>query len=381
MRVTFQFKLYRSKRNRHLLRRIDIAAEIYNHCIALHRRYYRLFGKSLNKYKLQKHITKLKKLKRYQHWNQVGSQAIQDITDRIDRAYKLFFDALKSDRKVAPPRFKKRFRYKSFTLKQAGYRLLENNRLQIGSRIFKYHKSREIEGKIKTLTVKRDALGDIYIFFSCEVSDTKQANRVMTGKSAGFDFGLKVFLKPSDDSESIVSPLFFKKGIKEIKKANRNLSKKKRGSNNQRKARLQLARVHKRIANRRKDFHFKLARKLSEAYDYLFFEDLNIKGMQRMWGRKISDLGFHNFLRVQEYFCHKNGSVLSYIDKWYPSSKLCHVCEHVNEKLSLKEREWVCPFCKTRHDRDGNAAINIFREGASSLGLGDVRPPLAAISV
>lgn len=381
MRVTFQFKLYRSKRNRHLHRRINIAAEIYNHCIALHRRYYRLFGKSLNKFKLQKHITKLKKLKKYKHWHKVGSQAIQDITDRIDRAYKHFFDALKSSRKVAPPSFKKRFKYKSFTLKQAGYRLLENNRLQIGSRIFKYHKSRDVEGKIKTLTVKRDALGDIYIFFSCEVSDTKQANRVMTGKSAGFDFGLKVFLKPSDDSESIVSPLFFKKGIKEIKKANRRLSKKKRGSNNRRKARLQLARVHKRIANKRKDFHFKLARKLSETYDYLFFENLNIKGMQRMWGRKISDLGFHNFLRVQEYFCQKNGSVLSYIDKWYPSSKLCHVCDNVNEKLSLKEREWDCPSCKTHHDRDGNAAINIFREGASSLGLGDVRPPLAAITV
>jgi putative transposase len=339
-----------------------------------------LFGKSLKKYTLQKHITKLKKTDRFKHWNKVGSQAIQDIADRIERAYKLFFDSLKSERKVSPPSFKKRIRYKSYTLKQAGYKLLGGNRIKIGKRILKYHKSRDIEGTIKTLTVKRDPLGDVYLFFSCEMPDVK-TNRVMTGKSAGFDFGLKTFLKPSDGSTPVKSPLFFKQGLKEVKRADKTLSRKQKGSNNRRKAKDQLFRVHKRIANRRRDFHFKQAGKLAKQYDHIFFEDLNIKGMQKIWGRKISDLGFHNFLRIQEYCCSKTGSVCGYIDRWFPSSKLCHACGFLHEKMSLKDRCWVCPSCQIKHDRDENAAINIHREGASSLGIGDVRPPSVAIPV
>ena len=259
--------------------------------------------------------------------------------------YKLFFDSIKANakRKVAPPTFKKRIKYRCFTLKQAGYKLLDKNKIKIGKRIFKYHKSREIEGSIKTLTVKRDPLGDIYLFFSCEVPETKNL-RAMTGKSAGFDFGLKTFLTPSNGSDPIVSPEFFKQGIKEVKKASKALSSKKKGSNNRRKANINLARVHKRIGNRRKDFHFKLARKLTERYDHIFFEDLKIKAMQMMWGRKVSDLGLHNYLRIQEYFCLQTGTVINYVDRWFPSSKLCNICGFLNNDLSLREREWICPI-------------------------------------
>ena len=95
MRRTFCFKLYSSKRNRYLHQRIEIAAEIYNHCITFHRRYYRLFKKYLNRYALQKYLTKLKKRKRFEHWSEVGSQAIQDITDRIDKGFSLFFRGLR----------------------------------------------------------------------------------------------------------------------------------------------------------------------------------------------------------------------------------------------------------------------------------------------
>ena len=334
MRKTFQFKLYQSKRNKYLHHQINIASEIYNHCIALHKQYYRLFGKSLNKYQLQKHLTKLKKRERYQYWRHLGSQAIQDITDRIDRAYKLFFNSLKTQRKISPPTFRKRIKYRSFCLKKAGYKLLEGNRVQINKRIFKYHKSREIDGTIKTLTVKRDPLGDIYLFFSCEVLEVK-TTRIMTGKSAGFDFGLKTFLQPSDGSKPINSPEFLKHNIKDVKKASKTLSSKKKGSNNQQRARLNLARVHKRIANRRKDFHFKQTKQLAEKYDYIFFEDLNIRGMQMMWGRKVSDLGLYNFLRIQEYYCQKTGSVIGYVDRWFPYSQLCHICGFLYKDLSL----------------------------------------------
>ena len=90
IRRTYRYRLYRSKNNRHLVRQIEIAAHVWNHCIALHRRYYRRYGKSLHKYQLQKHIPKLKRQPRFQHWNELGSQAIHEITDRIERAYRLF---------------------------------------------------------------------------------------------------------------------------------------------------------------------------------------------------------------------------------------------------------------------------------------------------
>ena len=113
---TYKYKMYHSKHNKRLHRLINIAAEIYNHCIALHKRYYRLYGVHLEKDKLQKHLTKLKKLERYSHWNQLNSQAIQDITDRIENAYQLFFGNLERKVKCGPPGYKKKRKYKSFTL-------------------------------------------------------------------------------------------------------------------------------------------------------------------------------------------------------------------------------------------------------------------------
>jgi len=111
IKKTFVFKLYKAKRNKKLHAQIEHASSVYNYCIALYKRYFRLFGKHLNKYKLQKHITKLKKQHAYNHWTNVPSQAIQDITDRIERAYQLFFKYGKAG-KVKPPSFKKRSKYK-----------------------------------------------------------------------------------------------------------------------------------------------------------------------------------------------------------------------------------------------------------------------------
>ena len=156
-----------------------------------------LVSKHLTANTLKKHLTKLKKLDKYTHWNQLASQAIQDIAERIDRAYKLFFRNLTLDHqavnakagiKSAPPNFKKRIKYKSFTLKQAGYKILQDNYIRIGRRIYRYFKSREIEANtIKTVTVKRDPLGDIYI---CIVTDaeTKLEDVPRTGKYLDISF-------------------------------------------------------------------------------------------------------------------------------------------------------------------------------------------------
>lgn len=376
MRKTYCFKLYRSKRNKKLHAQLGVAASIYNHCIALHKRYYRRYAKHLNGYALNKHLAKRKKLRKFQHWNQLNSQAVQDVAERIERGYQLFFRSLKakSSRRVAPPSFRKRSKYRSITLKQTGYKLLAGNKIRIGKQVFQYHKSREIDGTIKTVTIKRDALGDFYLYFSCIVENA-QTDRTMTGKIAGFDFGLKTFLT-SSDGEDVEAPLFFKQGLRQIQQANRQLSSKKRGSNNRRKARINLARVHRKVANRRQDFQFKTAKALADRYDVLFFEDLNLDGMKALWGRKVSDLAFDSFQRVLDHMAAKGGAQVHRIDKWFPSSKLCRFCGTINTELALRDRVWICS-CGAEHDRDRNASINILLEGASSSGLGDVRRVLA----
>ena len=297
---TFKFKLYNHPRNRHLIGQIELASQIYNHCIALHKRYYRLTGKHLSAYKLKLHLTKLKKMDKYAQWRNLNSQAIQDVAERIDKGYKLFFRNLKAKVRTAPPSFKKRKKYKSFTLKQTGYKLLDENKLLIGKRIFRYFKSRKIEGKVKTVTIKRDCLSDIYVCFVTD-AETKTSAKLRSGKSVGFDFGLKRFLTASDGKD-IQSPLFFKQSASKVRKSNREHARKKRGSSNREKARLHLARQHRKIANQRSDFHWKLANHLTDEYDYLFFEDLNLKGMQRLWGKKICDLGFYSFLQKLQYY-------------------------------------------------------------------------------
>ena len=321
-----------------------------------------------------KHIAKLRNKNEY--WLLVGSQSVQDIVQRIDRAYQLFFKHHKKG--VRPPNFRKRIKYKSFTLKQAGYKFLTDNSLRIGKRVFKFWKSREIEGKIKTVTIKRNPLGELFVFVVADFVDDRVST--MSGKSAGFDFGCKTFLTCSDGTE-IHSPLFLKHSLKQLRLASRNHSRKKRGSNSREKARIDLVRVHEKVVNRRTDWFWKLAHQLTDKFDYLFFETLNLKGMQRLWGRKISDLALAEFLKILEFVAQKKGKIVSYIDRWYPSSKTCSECDFVIDKLGLNERYWVCPSCSTKHGRDDNASRVIQKVGTSTLGLGNVSRLSDAVAV
>jgi putative transposase len=203
--------------------------------------------------------------------------------------------------------------------------------------------------------------------------------KLKTGKTAGFDFGLKTFLTCSDGTK-IESPLFFKQSLNAIRNASRRLSSKKKGSANRERARLHLARKLEDVANRRSDWFWKLAHELTDTFDVLYFETLNLKGMQRLWGRKVGDLGFREFLSILEWVARKKGKQVGYIDPWFPSSKTCSHCGHVLESLELSTREWRCPSCNSVNDRDENAAVNIQRVGATTLELGDVRQSQPAIS-
>lgn len=329
----------------------------------MHRRYYRLYKKHLNLYRLHKQLTKLKKKK---PWiKELGSQAIQEVAERIDKSYKLFFLNIKQGVKASPPGFKGKHKYRSFTLKQAGWSI-EANKLRIGDYSFKFSKSREVEGVIKTVTIKRDSLGAFYVVLSCECE--VQPNKVTSGKSVGFDFGLNNFLTAQNGS-TIQAPLFFKDSLVALKKASKALSKKQKGSNNRKKAKLKLARLHQTIANKRTDFQHKLAKTLAKEYEAIFIEDLNLKRMQQQWGRKASDLGFGSFVQILEYNCTLTGSTLVKVPRYFPSSKTCSECCSVNSKLRISEKTWTCSECGSQHQRDVNAAKNIFRVGASTLSL------------
>jgi len=364
--TTYKFKLYNDDDNHHLHDIVNVAGIIYNHCIDLHRRYYRDTQKYLNKYRLQKHIAKWKR-RQFDFWGIVGSQASQNIADRIDEAYKRFFDNVKkgSKRRVSPPSFQKVKKYKSVTYTQAGYKFLEGNVVKIQGGKYRYHKSREIEGKIKTMTLKRTPLGE---FFIAVVTDhvatgkTENMNRI----AIGIDFGMKTFLNLST-GEKIDSPLFLRQSIMDLKKAGRNHSTKKKGSANRNKAKLHLLRVHERISNQRRDWFWKTSKELCEKYETIVLEDLNLNGMQRMWGRKISDLGFAEFLGILKVQARKHTTKVVYVGRFFPSSKLCSSCGAINRNLELRDRVWTCRICGEVLDRDLNASRNILKEGLRLL--------------
>ncbi len=366
---TYKFKMYSNHGNCELHKTIDSHAHVWNHFVALCRRYYAIYGKYPGKKSLMRHLTKLKRLPRFAHWNLLPSQSLQDVIDRLDKAYQKKFA---NPRRSSRPRFKKRVRYKSFTLKQAGWQLLPGNRIKIGKGIYSYFKSRDVFGNPKCCTIKRDAVGDIYITILTDYVEP-DLHRLTTGNSAGFDFGLKRYLT-GHNGHDIDSPQFFKRSINAIKRANRAHSRTKKKSKNRERARLDLARQHRKIERQREDFHWKLAHQLTDEYDEIRLEDLNLQGMKSLWGRKVSDLGFADFVKKLVYIAKRKGVKVKFIDKWYPSSKTCSTCGVVNETLNLRDREWQCSDCGTIHDRDRNAAINIFRVGASTHEGEDVRP-------
>ncbi len=232
-----------------------------------------------------------------------------------------------------------------------GSKIIKDNTIKVAGKKYKFFKSREVEGKIKLLTVKRDACGDFYIYLVCETPEINVESRL--GKSIGFDFGFKgKMLVAPDEENDVRAPEFFKRQQKAIAKANRNLSMKRLRSNNRHKAQLALARLHRKVANQRNAYHWQLARELCRRYATICFEDLNMKWMQAGHGKKVGDYGFGEFLNLLEYVAPQFGTRIVRIDKFYPSSQLCHECGYQNPEVkNLSVREWDCPSCGHHCDR------------------------------
>lgn len=364
----FEYKVCRSHRNRKLDLQINSAAKIWNLCIRIHRTYYHLFGKFLSKNELQKILVRLKNKGYFPFLKDIGSQAVQNITDRMDRAYKDWFKNLRNGKKKGRPRKKKIFQYKSFTLKQAGWEINEEEKtIIINKKKYKYHKSRNLDGEIKTVTVKRDACGDFWIYFAVEVEEP--VVEVRSGEIVGFDYSFEKdsFLVGQESRFDVLAPSFFRVNLKIFQKLSHALSRKEFGSNNRVRARLSLARQYRKSCWARKDYHYKLAYELCNKYSVICLETLDqSKYARTRHGKKVSDRGFGQFLLILQYVAKKVGTKIVFVDKWFPSSQLCHCCGFQNKALRGKFwiRKWTCPSCGVFHsDRDRNAAINIYNEG------------------
>lgn len=240
----------------------------------------------------------------------------------------------------------------------------------------KFHLSRPIEGKVQTACLSRDAAGDWWLSFTIRKEERETSKKPMTGKTAGFDFGLKHFFTGAD-GRRIESPLYLTHAVAQLRMKSRKLSRKVKGSRSRAKARLELARFHRHVSNLRKEFHWKLALQLVTDYDTICLETLNMRAMQRMWGRKVSDLGFSDFVNILSKQCTKYGKNLVQINQWDATSKTCSICGHHENEMPLNIRKWTCPVCGTHHDRDINAAQNILRVGTSTPGRGNRRPASA----
>lgn len=380
VRRTYKFRLYRNdQRDKQLHQRINVAGLVWNHAVALQRRYYRLTGKYIGVARLKQHFSKLRmRTQRYAFWKVLGSQAVQEVLERLDNAYQRFFA-----KQGGLPHFKKVKRYKSFTLKQSSWKLLENKskrgRIEIDKQAYKFVQHRPINGTIKTVTIKRDSARRLWVCFSV-IEKIAIPEPVSTGEIGGFDFGLQTFLTDHTGYQYL-SPEFFKQELQRIKALNRAVSRKVKDSNNHRHASWLLARTHIRVDDKRRDFHFQLANDLCGQYDVLVFETLNMDAMKRLWGRKVSDLAFAQFVTIVEWVAFKRGKQVIFLDRWTPTTQPCSNCGE-RQKLTLQERNFACGHCDLTLDRDHNAAINIRRAGASAQTVrGEVRPELSGIAV
>jgi putative transposase len=354
VRRMYKYRLYRAdKKDRKLRHKLFVASTVWNHMLALQKRYYRLTGKYITLHQMNKHVLKLRHTERFALWRELHSQVCQDVCRRIDDAYQRFFNKLAK----RPPKFKKARRYSSFTFPQSGYKV-DGSTVTIDGVKYKFVKHREIGGHIKTLTVKRDPVGRLWLVFS--VVEELQVEQSSTGQSGGFDFGLKTFLT-DDKGRSYGNPQFFAQSVRKTRKLNRQLARKVEGSKQRKRAKRALAKHHADVANARRDFHFKLAHRLCDAYDVLCVEDLNLQGMKTMWGRKVSDLGFASFMSILEWVAFKRGKRVVKVDCFLPTTKTCSGCGQ-KHALTLRDRLLVCD-CGLTIDRDHNAAINILSAG------------------
>ena len=364
-RRTYKYQIREHPQNMRIGNMLDDLGDVHNHFLKLENRYYRIYGKYAGRYRLQPHLTKLLERTK-KHWVWIPRDTLDEVIIRLHIAWERFFDFPH----VGRPKFKKRGKYRSAKFK-TGYKLEagkvrlsfkawdeSSQAFKFNKRWFSFHQHRDWNGNVRYLQILRDSVGTYWLYIVTD--DTSKEVLPATGESVGADFGMDTYLT-LNTGEKIQHPQFLKQSLTELRKLTKGTSRKVKGSGNWWRAIRQLARLYRHITNQRRDWHFKLATDLCRRFALIATETLNLDGMKRLWGRKVSDLAFGEFVEILAYKCFKHNRDFRQVGQWTATTKPCSDCGFHNENLSLSDRQWTCPECGSHHDRDVNAAINILR--------------------
>ena len=315
---------------------------------------------SLNYYDNARVLTELKKNENFIWLKEINSQSLQASIRNLDITYKSFFN-----KQNKFPRFKSKNEKQSFKIPQNI--LVKDNKLIIPKfkEGIKINLHRRIEGDILFATISKSTTGKYYVSITCEIKYTPLKK---TNSKVGIDTGIKNLAILSDGT-TYENIKVLKSKLKKLKHEQRQLSKKQKGSNSRNKQRKNVASIHEKTTNIRKDYLHKVSTEIIKNHDVVSVEDLMVKNMMKNHNlaQAISDVSLGTFYTMLEYKANWNDKLFVKIDKFFPSSKMCSKCGWINQDLTLSVREWTCPSCGERHDRDLNASKNILKQGMNLL--------------
>jgi putative transposase len=368
----YQYRCYPTYEQEQILARIfGCVRFVYNWALRKKMDAYSQQGERLYYVHLSSALTKLKRQEETAWLSEVSSVPLQQTLRHLDRAFLNFFEG-----RAKYPTFKKKHGPQSATYAASAFKwdgtLLTLAKMDAPLDI-RWSRPLPDSCTPTTVTITKDCAGRYFVSLLVEEDI---ASLPVTAKMVGLDLGLKSMVITSD-GHTYGNPRFFAKDEKKLKQAQRRHAKKRKGSKNREKARRKVARIHARIAERRRDYQHKLSTRLIRENQVVCVESLTVKNMVKnhCLAKSISDVGWGEFVRQLEYKAVWYGRTLVKIDTWYPSSKRCFDCGHVLETLSLDVRVWTCPECKVVHDRDINAARNILAAGLAVHACGEaVRP-------
>lgn len=349
----------------HLAQAFGCVRWVWNQSLQVISTTYKETGKGVSAYDMKKQIPAWKQ--EHEWLKECYSQCLQQSVLNLSQAFINFFDG-----RAKYPTFKNRHGRQSIQF-PANVKILNDSMIKfpgkLGTVKAKIH--RDCEGKLKTVTVSKMSDGRYYASLLLNDGTTKPESS-SDGKVIGIDLGLLDFAVTSDGSK-YRNPRHLKKHDRNLKRKQRKLSRKKdKTTNKRRKAKLALAKVHSKIARVREDSLHKLSRKIVNENQVIVVEDLAVKNMVKNHNlaRAISDTGWGMFQTMLKYKAEQEGKIYLEVNRFFPSSHLCHTTLLPVSKIDLSVRSFLCPHCKIQHDRDVNAAINIRNEGLRILALG-----------